>query len=102
MAIQGSLQATGITLPLDIAIEAIVATIILCMGLVLGAPTLRPIHWNVWAGKIESDGDAWLSRENGDKDRVAHPFWFLDTRPGFLDIRRDRRLFISWVKDANL
>jgi hypothetical protein len=101
-AIHGLHHATNPAMPLDISAEAILATAIICLGVVLGAPSLRPIRWNVWAGKIEREGDSGFTNDNTGKDHVANPFRFLDTRPGFVDIRRDRQMLTSWVKDAGL
>ncbi|KAM3446904.1 hypothetical protein MY3296_009238 [Beauveria thailandica] len=91
-------------LPIDISIEAIISTLIVCFGLVSGSQTLRPIQWNVWAGKIEREGDAGFLNGSGEveKDSRGSPFTFLDSRPGFVDIRKKRRQFIGWVKaEAN-
>jgi membrane magnesium transporter 1 len=42
---------------------------------VAGADPLKPINWNVWAGKIEREGGA------------RNPFRGLEERAAFLDIR---------------
>jgi membrane magnesium transporter 1 len=47
---------------------------LICFGLVTGADPLKPIDWNVWAGKIEKEGGA------------RNPFRGLEERMGFLDI----------------
>ncbi|KAJ3499329.1 hypothetical protein NLG97_g427 [Lecanicillium saksenae] len=93
-------QQTNNSLPVDISIEAILATLIVCFGLVSGSQTLRPIQWNVWAGKIEREGDAGFLDGSGevDKDFRGSPFTFLHSRPGFVDIRKQRRDFTDWVK----
>lgn len=93
-------QQTSNSLPIDISIEAIVATLIVCLGLVSGSQTLRPIQWNIWAGKIEREGDAGFLDGSGevDKDFRGNPFVFLQSRPGFVDIRKQRRKFTDWVK----
>jgi membrane magnesium transporter 1 len=62
-------------LPLDIRIETIVSVFLICFGLVAGADPLKPINWNVWAGKIEREGGA------------RNPFRGLEERAAFLDIR---------------
>lgn len=87
-------------LPIDIGIEAVVATLVICLGLVLSAPTLRPIQWNVWAGKIEREGPAGFTDGSGEveKDFRGSPFNALEARPGFIDIRKQRREFAEWVK----
>lgn len=76
------------------------ATLVICLGLVLGSPTLRPVHWNVWAGKIEREGKAGFLDGSGEveKDYRGNPFAFLEARPGFIDIRRQRREFSEWAK----
>jgi len=61
--------------PLDIQIETVIAVVLVCLGLVAGAERLKPIAWNVWAGKIEREGGA------------ANPYLVLEERPGFLDIK---------------
>lgn len=64
-------------MPLDIRIETILSVFLISFGLVAGADPLRPISWNVWAGKIEKEGGA------------ENPFRGLEERAGFLDIRVD-------------
>lgn len=96
---QANQLATG-SLPLDIRIETIVATLVVCIGLVLGSPTLRPVQWHVWAGKIERDGAAGFTDGAGevDKDYRGNPYQFLEARQGFVDIRRQRQEFAAWAK----
>lgn len=88
------------SLPIDISIEALVGTFVVCLGLILGSPTLRPIRWHEWAGKIEREGGAGFSSGSGevDKDYRGSPFQALESRPGFVDIRKQRREFTEWVK----
>lgn len=90
----------GTSLPVDVAIETVVATVVVCFGLVLGSPILRPIQWRVWAGKIEREGEAGFLSGSGDveKDYAGNPFRVLESRPGFIDIRKQRREFAGWVK----
>lgn len=92
------------SLPIDIVIEAVTATLVVCLGLVLGAPVLRPIRWRVWAGKIEREGRAGFATGNdGNSSRgafVGNPFRMLETRPGFVDIRRQRTEFAQWAKSS--
>ncbi len=92
------------TLPIDISIETIFATITVCIGLALGAPSLRPIQWPVWAGKIEREGEAGFVNGSGEveKDFVGNPFHMLETRPGFVDIRKQRREFTAWAKGSGM
>ena len=89
-------------LPADISIETIVALLTTCLGLVVGTPALRPIQWRVWAGKIEREGEEGFMNAEGevDKDYVGNPFRMLQTRPGFVDIRKQRKEFTEWVKNG--
>ena len=85
---------------MDIRIETIVATLVVCCGLVLGSPSLRPVRWNVWAGKIEREGQAGFVDGAGEveKDYRGNPFAYMESRPGFVDIRKQRREFAEWAK----
>ncbi|KAK2729933.1 transmembrane protein 32 [Colletotrichum kahawae] len=89
------------SLPADITFETAVATIIVVLGLVLGSPNLRPIQWRVWAGKIEREGEAGFLSGSGEveKDFVGNPFRILESRPGFVDIRKQKGDFAHWAKD---
>jgi membrane magnesium transporter 1 len=88
------------SLPIDITIETIAATFIICLGLVSGTSQLRPIQWRVWAGKIEREGEAGFKNSGGDveKDFVGNPFRLLESRTGFVDIRKQRSEFAAWAK----
>jgi len=79
-----------------------VALLTTCLGLVVGTPALRPIQWRVWAGKIEREGEEGFMNAEGevDKDYVGNPFRMLQTRPGFVDIRKQRKEFTEWVKNG--
>ena len=90
------------SLPIDISIETVVATLIICWGLVLGTPELRPVHWRVWAGQIEREGEKGFTNADGevDKDYVGNPFRLLESRPGFVDIRKQRKEFAEWVREG--
>ena len=79
------------------------ATLVVVLGLVLGTPKLRPIRWHEWAGKIEREGEAGFLTGSGevDKDYRGSPFQLLEARPGFVDIRKQRRDFADWVKAGN-
>ncbi|PNY29291.1 Uncharacterized protein TCAP_00798, partial [Tolypocladium capitatum] len=98
-----SQQHPGSSLPLDVCIETVVATLVICLGLVLGSQKLRPIQWHVWAGKIEREGDAGFLDGSGevDQDYRGSPFGALESRPGFMDIRKQRREFAEWAKGGN-
>jgi hypothetical protein len=81
-----SSSLTPATLPTDILLEALLSTVIMCVGIVLHLSStetsqLRPIAWHTWNGKQE--------REKG-----AGAFPFLEERVGFLDIR------VSGIKPA--
>lgn len=93
---------TTASLPIDISIETIVSIFIVCLGLVLGTPELRPIQWRVWAGKIEREGAKGFMNADGevDKDFVGNPFRVLESRPSFIDIRRQRHEFAEWVREG--
>ena len=89
------------SLPTDIVLETIVATLVTIAGLVLSTGSLRPIRWREWAGKIEREGEDGFRKDGGtgevERDFVGNPFRFLETRPGFVDIRKQRREFTEWV-----
>ncbi|XXG99070.1 hypothetical protein Hte_005404 [Hypoxylon texense] len=91
---------TATSLPIDITIETLVATFVVCLGMILGTSNLRPIQWRVWAGQIEREGEAGFTNSSGevDKDYVGNPFRLLESRPGFVDIRKQRKEFAEWVK----
>ncbi|KAI1079459.1 transmembrane protein 32 [Whalleya microplaca] len=95
-----SQSGTTTSLPIDITIESIVATFIVCLGMVLGTSRLRPIQWRVWAGQIEREGEAGFKNSSGEveKDYVGNPFKLLESRPGFIDIIQQRREFDEWAK----
>ncbi|KAL0936642.1 transmembrane protein 32 [Colletotrichum truncatum] len=95
-----SASPTATSLPADIITETAVATIIIVLGLVLGAPNLRPIQWRVWAGKIEREGELGFHNGSGEveKDYMGNPFRIFESRPGFVDIRKQRRDFANWAK----
>ncbi|KAE8444261.1 hypothetical protein EG329_000761 [Mollisiaceae sp. DMI_Dod_QoI] len=95
---------TASSLPVDISIETLVAVFTVCLGLVLGTPGLRPIQWRVWAGKIEREGEAGFTNIDGivDKDYVGNPFKVLESRPGFIDIRKQRREFAEWAPSSSV
>ncbi|PNS19010.1 Exocyst complex component sec10 [Sphaceloma murrayae] len=86
------------TLPLDVTIETLFSVFLLCLGIVLGAPDLKPIQWRVWAGKIEKEKQKPL--KNLDDGFGGNPYLALEQRAGFLDIRAERKSFAEWVKDG--
>jgi hypothetical protein len=87
----------------DIIIETIISTLIILVGLVLGTRPLRPIEWRAWAGKIEREGEEGFTNNAGevDKDFMGNPFSVLETRPNFVDIRKQRKEFTEWVQKGD-
>jgi membrane magnesium transporter 1 len=73
------------TLPLDIKLETLISILLASFGLVLGSDPLKPVSWNVWAGKLESEGG-------------LNPFRGLEERVGFMDIRAQRKEFSDWAR----
>jgi hypothetical protein len=37
-----------------------------------------------------------------DKDYVGNPFRVLESRPGFIDIRKQRKEFAEWVREGGV
>ncbi|RGP63825.1 hypothetical protein FLONG3_9793 [Fusarium longipes] len=91
------------SLPIDISFEALVATLVVVLGLVLGTPQLRPIKWHEWAGKIEREGEAGFTTGSGEveKDYRGNPFSILETRPGFVDIQNDQKMPRASISSAS-
>ncbi|KAG5934155.1 hypothetical protein E4U60_004041 [Claviceps pazoutovae] len=96
----GTRQTTD-ALPIDIRLQTIFATLLICFGLVITSENLRPIRWHVWAGNFERQGRAALIDESGrlDPNFPECPFTILESRPAFLNIRRERREFARWAED---
>lgn len=95
------------SLPIDIILETLISTAILCVGIVLGSPALRPIQWNKWANAVDLDdrrqpGKRMFERQ-GDGGVVGNPFRFLDDgeRKGFVDIIGRRKEFGQWVREGS-
>lgn len=88
----------AINLPIDIVFETIVSVLLLCGGVVLSSPDLKPIKWNVWAGRLERSKEA--RQIKGFGQGGGNPYAALEERPGFLDIRAKRKEFAAWVKDG--
>ncbi|KAL1843140.1 hypothetical protein VTJ49DRAFT_2890 [Mycothermus thermophilus] len=95
--------AGSVSLPVDIIIETIVSTVIIITGLVLGTKPLRPLEWRVWAGKIEREGAEGFTDNSGkvDRDFMGNPFSVLESRPNFVDIRKQRREFAEWLRQKD-
>lgn len=60
----------------------------------MSSPELMPIQWNVWAGRLERSKEARVIKEVGVGG--GNPYATLEERPGFLDIRAQRREFAKW------
>ncbi|KAK4239461.1 magnesium transporter [Achaetomium macrosporum] len=95
-----STPTVATSLPVDIILETIISTFVILLGLVLGTRPLRPIEWRVWAGKIEREGEEGFTDNSGavDKDFMGNPFSAFESRPNFVDIRKQRREFAEWVQ----
>ncbi|KAF2764622.1 hypothetical protein EJ03DRAFT_18534 [Teratosphaeria nubilosa] len=85
-----------LNLPIDITLETLFSVLLLCVGVVLSSPGLKPIQWNVWAGRLERSKEARKVEEVGVGG--GNPYAALEQRPGFLDIRAQRREFEAWKK----
>ncbi|RMJ23123.1 hypothetical protein PHISP_06017 [Aspergillus sp. HF37] len=83
-----TMASASAALPQDMVIEALVALVVVSVGLVLGAEQLKPISWSVWAGQIE--------REGGE----GNPYRRLEERTGFMDVRVKRKEFADWIRNA--
>ncbi|THV71591.1 hypothetical protein D6D28_04322 [Aureobasidium pullulans] len=91
-----------IDLPLDITLETLTAVLLLCVGIVIGSPELKPIQWRVWAGKLEKEKTSKTQSINGDPlGPRGNPYAALEQRQGFLDIRAQRKDFADWVKSGS-
>ncbi|KIW06722.1 uncharacterized protein PV09_02416 [Verruconis gallopava] len=94
-------------LPTDIVLETLFSTTLLCVGIVLGSPSLRPIEWNKWAKEVTLDdrrppGKRKFERQ-GDGTTVGNPFRFLEDgeRRGFADVMGQRKEFAKWVREGS-
>ena len=72
--------------------------VLLCVGVVLSSPELKPIQWNVWAGRLERSKQARAMKEVGVGG--GNPYAALEERQGFLDIRGQRKEYANWVKEG--
>ncbi|KAL2178600.1 magnesium transporter [Thermothelomyces heterothallicus CBS 202.75] len=102
VATTATVTSSAASLPVDIKLETIVSTFIILLGLVLGTRPLRPIEWRVWAGKIEREGEEGFTDNSGAvaKDYMGNPFSVLESRPNFVDIRKQRREFTDWIQNG--
>ncbi len=98
-----SSPATAVSLPLDIIIETVISTLVILLALVLGTRPLRPLEWRVWAGKVEREGEEGFTDNAGAVDIgfMGNPFSVLESRPNFVDIRKQRREFAEWVQKGD-
>jgi len=86
-----------LSLPIDIALETLFSVLLLCVGVVLSSPDLKPIQWSAWAGNLERSKEARILDEAG--VAPGNPYAQLEDRPGFWDPRGARKAFGLWVKD---
>lgn len=89
-----------ISIPTDIVLETIFSVLLLCVGVVLSSPDLKPIQWSVWAGSLERSKEARSITAVGVGG--GNPFAVLEERPGFLDIRKTRDDFARWRKEGGV
>ena len=85
-------------LPIDIALETLFSVLLLCVGVVLSSPDLKPIQWSAWAGNLERSKEARVLVEAGVAS--GNPYAQLEDRPGFWDPRGARKAFGMWVTDG--
>lgn len=64
----------------------------------MSSQELKPIQWNIWAGRLERSKDARAIKEFGIGG--GNPYASLEDRPGFLDIRGQRKEFAKWIKEG--
>ena len=101
-SVQHSASASAAALPLDIYIETIAATFMICLGLVLGSGAPEPIQWHTWAGKIEREADSKSSQTgDADKEALGNPFNALEARSGFINIHQLRSDFVKYTQQLN-
>lgn len=97
-AILPSILDPKLNLPTDIALETVFSILILCIGVVLSSQELKPIRWNVWAGRLESQKEARRYRAVGVGG--GNPYAALEERAGFWDVRGARKGFEKMMKDS--
>lgn len=88
-----------VNLPIDITFETLFSVALLCAGVVLSSPELKPIQWNLWAGRLEKSKEAREIREVGVGG--GNPYSGLEKRPGFIDIRARRNEFQQWLGEGS-
>ena len=87
-----------LNLPIDIALETLFSVLLLCVGVVLSSPDLKPIQWSAWAGNLERSKEARVLVEAG--VAPGNPYAQLEDKPGFWDPRGARKAFGLWVADG--
>lgn len=98
-SVQHATSPSAAALPLDIYIETIAATLLICLGLVLGSGTPEPIQWHTWAGKIEREADrAALGGGDADQESLGNPFNALEARSGFINIYGLHNDFVKYME----
>ncbi|KAM0256180.1 hypothetical protein ACHAQJ_005159 [Trichoderma viride] len=98
-SVQHATSPSAAALPLDIYIETIAATFLICLGLVLGSETPKPIQWHTWAGKIERETDRGSVSGIGNTDEaLGNPFNALEARSGFINIHKLHGDFVKYAE----
>lgn len=87
-----------LNLPIDIALETLFSVLLLCVGVVLSSPDLKPIQWSAWAGNLERSKQARVVHEAG--VAAGNPYAQLEERPGFWDPRGAKKAFGLWVTEG--
>jgi hypothetical protein len=88
-----------LSLPVDIALETLFSVLLLCVGVVLSSPDLKPIQWSAWAGNLERSKESRILDEAG--VAPGNPYAQLEDRPGFWDPRGARKAFGMWVTEGS-
>ncbi|EWC48930.1 hypothetical protein DRE_00235 [Drechslerella stenobrocha 248] len=90
------------SLPLDITLETLISVCLLLVGIVSSGWELKPISLRKYAGLLESGS---IIPGGVDAETAAGKgrglFDGLEERPGFLDIRHQRKEFADWLKHVN-
>lgn len=52
---------------------------------------------------IEREGEKGFLKSDGEvaRDYAGNPFRVLESRPGFVDVRRQRKEFAEWVREGS-
>ncbi|KAF2704552.1 hypothetical protein K504DRAFT_119815 [Pleomassaria siparia CBS 279.74] len=100
-------------LPLDITIELLVSILVLSAGIVFTSPSLKPIVWARWAGRLSREGrhgEGKWTREGEEILSEGDPYAFLgldggiggkrEGRLGFWDVRGKRKEYAEWAKNG--